>query len=91
MSAMLIGLQEISGETAARPVQHRKNILDFRAPINDISVRFALRRKKGQRKDRVEKRVAIINENDSHQSTTFYGDRQQYLGREMALGENNRQ
>jgi hypothetical protein len=48
-----------AGETAARQAQYRKNILDFRAPINDISARFALRRKKGQREDRVEKRVAI--------------------------------
>jgi hypothetical protein len=54
----------VAGETAVRRVQYRKNILDFRAPINDISVRFALKRKKGQRKDRVEKRVAMIKEND---------------------------
>jgi hypothetical protein len=54
----------VAGETAARRVQYRKNTLEFRAPINDISARFALRRKKEQRKERVEKRVAIKNEND---------------------------
>jgi hypothetical protein len=54
----------VAGETAARRVKYSKNTLDFRAPINDIGARFALRRKKEQRKDRVEKRLAIRNEND---------------------------
>jgi len=78
----------VAGEAAARRVKYRKHILDFRAPINDICARFALRIKKEQRKDRVKKRVATKNENDWHQLTTFYGGRQQYLGREIALGEN---
>jgi len=54
----------VAEERVARRVQYRKNTLDFRAPINDTSARFALRRKKGQRKDRAEKRVTTINEND---------------------------
>jgi hypothetical protein len=54
----------VAREKTARWVKYKKNILDFRAPINDTSARFALRRKKGQRKDRMEKRAAIINEND---------------------------
>jgi hypothetical protein len=45
-------------------VEYNTGKIDFRAPINDTSARFALRRKKGQRKDTTEKRVGTINEND---------------------------
>jgi hypothetical protein len=58
---MLTGLQE---KQLRVEYNTEKNILDFSAPINDNIARFVIRRKKGYRKDRVEKRVAIINEND---------------------------